>query len=238
MENLQVMPTKREWIEKSLLFQNVSAPVLAEIASQFHAREVRAGTLFMMEDQSTPAVSLIQSGTVKISVVRNGRETLINIIGAGEILGEVNLLDGGGHSADILAVENSSLLWISSDLLLEWIQKEPQIALNLGKILARRLRLATTRIEALATLDVPGRVAFQLLAFAREYGLPTPQGTQIPLALTQSDIGALIGATRTRVNQSLSRMKRAGAIAENGGLLTITDEEKLQKEFVQVVARA
>ena len=64
-----------------------------------------------------------------------------------------------------------------------------------------RLRLANAHVRALAAVDVTGRIDAQLLALAREYGESSPEGgTLIPLPLTQSDLAALVGASRVRVN--------------------------------------
>ena len=229
------MRIKREWIETTPLFAGLSPSAIDEISGNLHSREIRAKTLFMSEEQSSPVVSIIAEGTVKISVVRGTKELVINIVGAGEVLGEINLLDGQGHSADIMAIETTRLHWISSDTLHGIMLREPQIGLNLGKILSRRLRLATARIEALALLDVPGRVAFQLLAFAREYGIRTPQGTRIPLTLSQGEIAGLIGATRTRVNQAIAKMKGAGVLLEDNQFYIVPDMDALNRQFVQLV---
>ena len=67
---------------------------------------------------------------------------------------------------------------------------------------------------SLAALDVPGRVAAQLLALAGEYGEPSAGGaTRIPLPLTQSDLAALVGASRVRVNQAIAFFKKRGCIS-------------------------
>ena len=71
---------------------------------------------------------------------------------------------------------------------------------NLAEVLSRRLRLTSAHLLSLAALDVPGRVASQLLALAREYGERTPEGTRIAMRLTQTDLASLVGASRVRVN--------------------------------------
>jgi CRP/FNR family cyclic AMP-dependent transcriptional regulator len=78
----------------------------------------------------------------------------------------------------------------------------PPVARNLVRILSARVRLSDQLIQALATLDVYGRVARQLLAFAERYGRPTADSEiRIPIALTQGDIADLVGVSRKRVNQ-------------------------------------
>jgi CRP/FNR family cyclic AMP-dependent transcriptional regulator len=227
------MRSKRQWIETNPLFENCRSEILDEICQNLHAREVRARTMFVMEEQSSRVVSIIVSGTVRISLVSGSRELILNLIGAGEVLGEINLLDGQGHSADVMATEDTQLYWISSDILHGFMLREPQLGINLAKILSRRLRLATARIQALGGLDVPGRVAFQILAFATEYGIETPQGIRIPLALTQGEIADLIGATRTRVNQAIAKMKAAGVLVEENAFYTVVDAGEMKQKFVQ-----
>lgn len=77
--------------------------------------------------------------------------------------------------------------------------------------------MTNAQVEALAALDVFGRVARQLLAFAQEYGEATPDGIiRIPLRLTQSDLASLVGASRVRVNQVLMTFRRQGHLSVDG----------------------
>jgi CRP-like cAMP-binding protein len=75
----------------------------------------------------------------------------------------------------------------------------PPVAYNLTHMLSRRLRLLTVRVQVFSSQDVRGRVAHQLLAFAREYGQPVEGGahghhgqdaTVIPFRLTQIDLAS------------------------------------------------
>ena len=90
----------------------------------------------------------------------------------------------------------------------------PLIAQNLVRILSRRVRLANELVQALANLDVHGRVARQLLAFADKYGESGSNGdVLIPLRLTQGDIADLVGASLKRVNQVMVSFKNQGYIS-------------------------
>jgi CRP/FNR family cyclic AMP-dependent transcriptional regulator len=93
------------------------------------------------------------------------------------------------------------------------------LANNLIRLLANRLRFANEQIQALCTLDVPGRVARQILALADRYGSPPPGEkagqVAIPLRLTQSDLGEIVGASRERVNQVIVEFKQRGFIQVN-----------------------
>jgi CRP/FNR family cyclic AMP-dependent transcriptional regulator len=84
-------------------------------------------------------------------------------------------------------------------------------------------------IQALATLDVDGRVARQLLAFAEKYGHEKDGATQLRIVLTQSDIADLVGASRKRVNQAMVAFKEQGFIEDMDGRIAIKDGEGLAK---------
>ena len=108
------------------------------------------------------------------------------------------------RSANIVTMSESQICWTDRETFLLWLDAMPRMLHNMVRILSRRLRLANARIQSLATLDVYGRVARQILAFAHEYGTPAPVGgVLISLRLKQSDLAELIGATRVRVNQVL-----------------------------------
>jgi CRP/FNR family cyclic AMP-dependent transcriptional regulator len=111
------------------------------------------------------------------------------------------------------------------------LKEMPTVACNLTNILSRRLRLSNARTESLAALDIPGRVAAQLLAFAKEYGEATPDGdVLIPLRLTQSDLASLIGASRVRVNQALNFYKQRNYLSLNrANQIVIHNSEALSR---------
>jgi len=112
------------------------------------------------------------------------------------------------------------------------MKEVPAIARNLVGILFRRLRLADTHTRSLAALDVHSRIAAQLLAFAREYGEPQPDGgdTLIPLRLTQTDLAGLVGASRVRVNQELGYYRKRGNISlDKDHRITVHDQETLAR---------
>ena len=118
----------------------------------------------------------------------DGSEVILAILGAGEIVGEMSVADSLGRSANVITLEETSFLRIDRRSFQASVEGLPTMALNLTNILSRRLRLANAHLRSVAAMDVPGQVAAQLLALAREYDVPSSRnGTLIPLPLTQSD---------------------------------------------------
>jgi CRP-like cAMP-binding protein len=109
----------------------------------------------------------------------------------------------------VITLEQTDFLLMDRGTFRASVEELPTMALNLANVLSRRLRLANAHLRSVAAMDVPGRVAAQVLALAREYGEPSSSnGTLIPLPLTQSDLAALVGASRVRVNQAIAFFKK------------------------------
>ncbi len=206
------------------LFQGLEPAQLARLQELLHRTTFPGGSTIMATEQLGEVVYVILMGTVKVQVEQaDGREVILAICGAGEVVGELSLLDNTGRSATVVTLEESTLLWMDRTRFQECLDTMPTLARNLLGILARRLRLRSAQIQALATQDLYGRVAHQLLAFAEAYGQPTPQGAVvIPLRLTQSDLAGLIGASRSRVNQVLGFYKERHYISiDQSGHITV-----------------
>ena len=214
------------------LFRGVPARDLERLTTLLHEKDFPAGTNAVTAEEPGKGAYVILSGTAKVYVTHtDGTEVILAILGAGEIVGEMSVADSLGRSASVLTLEDSTFLWMDHKTFLSSMEEVPVIARNLVGILSRRLRLADTHTRSLAALDVHGRVAAQILAFAREYGQPLPKGgVLIPLRLTQSDLAGLVGASRVRVNQALGYFRKRGAISlDRDHRVTFHDEEALER---------
>jgi CRP/FNR family cyclic AMP-dependent transcriptional regulator len=222
----------RSLLAEIQLFQGLTSAQLDWVAQRTHQRVFSAGTNVLTIEQPGEAVYIILHGTVKIHVEQgDGRDVILSILGAGDLLGEMSLIDSMGRSASALTLENSLMLWMDKHSFNYLLDEFPPVARNLVRILSARVRLSDQLIQALATLDVYGRVARQLLAFAERYGRPSPDGEiRIPITLTQGDIADLVGASRKRVNQVMVAFKSQGLIGLDAeGHITLYDSEGLAK---------
>ena len=212
------------------LFQGLNPAELARIGKHAHRRVSPSGTDIITAEQPGEVVYLILSGTVKIHMEQmDGRDVILAILGPGDTVGEMSLVDSAGRSASAVTLEDSILLWMDSKAFRLCLEEFPQVSLNLVRILSARVRLANELIQALTTLDVNGRVARQLLAFADKYGQENEMGeTRIPIRLTQSDIADLVGASRKRVNQAITLFKQQDLVAmTEKGRIKVCDRDSL-----------
>ncbi len=192
------------------LFEGLTPSQLDWVAKNAHRRVFAAGTNVMTVEQPGEAVFIILHGTVKIHIEQGGRDVILSILGGGDLLGEMSLIDSMGRSASALTLESSLMLWMDRTAFNYLLDNFPPVARNLVKILSARVRLSDQVIQSLATLDVNGRVARQLLAFAERYGREVIDGVQVRIVLTQGDLADLVGASRKRVNQAMVFFKEQG----------------------------
>ena len=166
------------------LFEGLTQAQLDWVAKNAHRRVFAAGMNVMTIEQPGEAVFIILHGTVKIHIEQGERDVILSVLGSGDLLGEMSLIDSVGRSASALTLENSLLLWMDKTTFNYLLDNFPPVARNLVKILSARLRLSDQVIQSLATLDVNGRVARQLLAFAERYGRDVADGVQVRIVLT------------------------------------------------------
>jgi CRP/FNR family cyclic AMP-dependent transcriptional regulator len=214
------------------LFRGLGELQLGWISQRAHRRMFAAGTRIITAEQPGEAVYIILFGTVKIHIEQaDGRDVVLSIIGAGDTLGEMSLIDSAGRSASAVTLEDSLLLWMDKGVFQQILADYPPVALNLVRILTARVRLANELIQALATLDVYGRVARQLLAFADKYGESGEgESVLIPIHMTQGDIADLVGASRKRVNQVMVFFREQEFISLNAtGQVIVLNRAALAK---------
>ena len=225
-----------ESLKDVALFQGLSEEEMSRIAGSLYLRDFPANAMLITEGQPGEVVYVILSGTVKVfSVQPDGNEVIISIVGPGDTVGEMSLVDSVGRSASVVTLEPSTLLWMHRTAFQEALETMNAFARNLVYILNSRLRLSNEQIQTLASLDVNGRVARQLLAFADKYGQCAENGDEhIRLRLTQSDIADLVGASRKRVNQVIVAFKRQELISiDDDYRITIHNRDKLARYCYQ-----
>jgi CRP-like cAMP-binding protein len=204
------------------------------IAQRMRMRSFRAGAVIFHKNDPGHTLYIITSGKVKIHTLRHdGEEIIYDILSANEFFGELSLFDGKERSADATALEDTQALLLDRQHLLECIEQFPPIAIHLLQVVGGRLRDADSLIQALASLDVYGRLLKVLIELAQEHGVNTKKGTSISLKLTQSDLAGYVGSTRESVNKALAHYRKKGYISVNRRQILIHNLDALKAELAQ-----
>jgi len=217
-------------LEEIPLFAGLTEAQIQWLRERMYPRTFRPGMLMVTADSPGEQVYFILKGSAKVYISQlDGSDVTVNIMGPGEPVGEISAVDSAVHSANVITLEETAVLWIYKDHFNEAIQTMPVFANNLLKVFSRRLRSTTDQIRTLASLDVIGRMAYRLLDFASRYGQEDAQGRiLIPIRLTQNDVAELVGASRKRVNQATTMLKRQGCLKIDADYhITIQDRQAL-----------
>jgi len=196
------------------IFEGLTPQELEVLASSGVMRMYPKNTVIINENDLADSLYIIETGRVKVYCSdKNGKEFIMNTLGAGDYFGELALLDDDRRSASVRTLEKASFLIIYKEEFNKVLLNQVNIAATLIRNLTRRVRKLTQDVKALALQDVYGRVTTVLttLADAREDGTSI-----IPEKLTQQDIADRVGASREMVARILKDLTIGEYIAFEG----------------------
>ena len=207
-------------------FRGLPSPILQRLASHVRQAHYPAGRRIFSKGDPGHGLLAVLSGVVKISVVsEDGREIVLNLIGAGEIFGEIALLDGGSRTADATALSQCELLLLDRRDVLPILMEEPIVSIKLLEVVSTRLRRTSEQVEDLSFGDLSSRLAKALIRLAELQGTidnPRPRVT-----ITQKELGQTVGLSRERTNWYLREWEKAGYIDLQKGGCIINDRDLL-----------
>jgi len=170
----------------------------------------------------------ILQGRIRVSITTaDGHEISLTVLGPGDVVGEIALLDGGERSADVTAIDEGVLLTIQRGEFLPLLQENSSLCLRLMQVLCERLREANRSLEELATLSLSARLGRLLIRLATDYGTRVGEELRLGVRLSQKDLATLIGASREKVNRQIRVWEQAGALMHDQGYLVICKPEIL-----------
>ena len=191
-----------------------------------HSALKRGSSLFAKGDPGNSLYAVI-SGTVKMSISSpDGRNAILNIIGPGEIFGEMALLYGRTRSADAIANSNCELFVIDRREFIPFVKSQPTLAMKLIELLCERLRRTSDQVEQIILQNLPGRLASALLRLTEKHKL-APQGRTI--AITQQEIGEMVGMTRESINKQLRAWATRDWVRLEHGAIVVLNAEMLRE---------
>src|SRR5262249_18830264 len=162
------------------------------------------------------------AGTVRISVPSvEGKDAVFNVLGKGEIFGEIALLDGHPRTADATAVTDCELFVIEGRDFLPLMREETEIALRIIEILCSKLRRTTQQAEDVMFLDLPSRLAKALMRLKAD----TACTGERKVTVTQKDLSNIIGMSRESTNKQLRiwEDKKLVRLERNAVVILATD---------------
>ncbi|HLL26537.1 MAG TPA: Crp/Fnr family transcriptional regulator [Xanthobacteraceae bacterium] len=209
------------------LFNGLEKEERRTLVERAKLRSFSAGqTIFSMGSPGNSMMAVL-SGSIRISIPSaSGKELVLAILKAGQIFGEIALLDGKERTADATAATDCRLAVLERSDVLALLDRHPSAWLKVVEVLCDRLRRTDQQISELALLQLPVRLAKTLLRLAEDSASSSPHGIEIQFS--QRELGNFVGATRESVNKCLGDWQRAGILHIEENVIVLTDRASLQ----------
>ncbi len=218
-----------ESLSRVWIFGGLAEDELARLSDLARIKAYKARETIVEKGDEANEFFVLLRGRAKVSTQgSDGADAAINVMGPGEVFGEVAILDGRPRSATVTTLEECELAVVDKRAFHDLLASSPPIAVKLLAVLAGRIRDLTTRLEDRAFLDVPARLAKQLLWLATNHGTESGSRVRIELKLSQQEFGDFIGATRESVNKHLRDWTRSDLIKHERDCLEILDLDALR----------
>ncbi len=219
-----------ENLAKAGIFQGVDSDAALALGNQLETVDYPRGSAIFTEGELGDRLYIILTGKVKLGRhAPDGRENLLAVMGPSDMFGELSVFDPGPRTSTATAVTEVRLATMDRANMREWIAQRPEIAEQLLRVLARRLRRTNNNLADLIFTDVPGRVAKQLLQLARQFGQQDNGQLRVTHDLTQEELAQLVGASRETVNKALTDFGHRGWLRLEGKSVVILDPERLSR---------
>lgn len=220
---------KLNLLKKTSLFTSLSAHEMSAFASLFIEEEFEKDEYILTEGEPPNWLYIVKEGTVKmVKHSPSGREMIIAVMTAGDVIGEVAVFDGGSYPASALGMGKGAILKVARKDFIYLLKKSPSVALEIIGDLGRKLRGALSVARELRGERVEGRIAMVLLKLAKKVGSPAEGGVALNIPFTRQDIADMVGSTIETTIRVISKFKKDGIVKDSKGKMTL-DLKRLEK---------
>ena len=216
------MPTRL--LDTTDLFAALPADVVAGLQEQAETRRYARNEVLVHQGDAADELFVIEKGRVAIAQrSSDGRESVVAVLEAGEMFGEMPLFDAAPRSADARALVDSSVLVLRYEPVRAVLRARPELLWVVVRLLSLRLRATDEALGDAVFLDVPARTAKRLLDLAGGRD-------RFSLPITQEELAGMVGASRERVNKAISLFTRLGWVSLEGrNQYRILDRQALEE---------
>jgi len=220
-------PDVVEILRSAAIFAELPDDALARLAARCVRRTYGRNQFLWYQGDDGAHLVVVASGLVKVVLSSpQGGEVVLTTLGPGEISGELAVLDGSPRSASVVAAEPTTVLLLTRATVLDMLNRYPSVLDALLRSLGNLIRRITEQAGDFVFLDLGGRVAKLLLHLAEAHGAGS---TVLDLRLTQSDLAAMVGATRPAVNRVLQHLAGRGVIEVDGQRIVLVNLAELRR---------
>lgn len=204
-------------------FADAAPDSLRRVAAEGHEVHLIRGDVLFHEGDPPESLYLVLRGRIAIALANpiDRRESVVALMEANDLFGEMGMLDDGPRSALARALEPTTVLAIPYEPVFQMFENNPKLLWNVTRLLAQRIRVTDEALADSVFLDVTGRTAKRLLELA--------DGTdEFTLPVTQEELAGMVGASRERVNKAIASFIRLGWLEQHDRTYVIIQRERLE----------
>jgi CRP/FNR family cyclic AMP-dependent transcriptional regulator len=201
-------------------FGRMQPDVLQAIAGLCVTRTLSTHEVLFQKGDPGDALFAIRRGQIRIGTSTDeGRRLTLNLLGAGDVFGEIALLDGQPRTADAVASEPTLLFMIRRRNFLNLLEWNPTASIQVVELLCERIRYLSNQMEEATLLPLTRRLARRLIMLAEDFGSE--------ITVTQEELAVFVGSTRESVNRQLQEWRRAGLVSIHRSRINLADHAGL-----------
>jgi CRP-like cAMP-binding protein len=220
----------RAALASSIHFRDLARDDLDRLAELGRVRRLRDGESAGRAGERRREIWIVLSGSMRMSSVTTaGREFVYAMLGPGGFYGIGSVLSEVVTTVDAYAAGPTSLIVMDGLALAALLDRRPWLWRHVVKLLHRRLTLAMTVVRDISVAPLEQRIARRLLGQAMSGGSDVSGDLTIELRVTQSDLGRMLGASRSKVNGELKRLEQHGLLRIGYRTITLADCARLRR---------
>ncbi len=230
MNQPQAAPNKLWFLKHIRLFDGISPSEMQEMEKITRMEEVKKRQPLYLPGDSSSSVYFLKRGRVKIaSTATNGKEVTFDILEAGDVFGELDVLEDTPRSTSAETLDDALICVIPRKDFDQYLAMHPNVMFKLTKLIGLRLKKIQSRVEDLVFRDVPARLAHLLSELGKTDGVADKQGIRLKAKLTHQEMANLIGCSRETVSTTMGQFRNEGLIQMDGRAITILNEKRLSE---------
>jgi CRP/FNR family cyclic AMP-dependent transcriptional regulator len=218
-------------LQKIPLFSSLAEADQEHLASLIRRKTIRKGELLFRQGDEGTALYIILQGRIKISVSRRTDTVTLAILGRGEFLGEMALLDDLPRSADAMALEDSQLYALNRKDFLSFLNDKKQAVHAVLAALSLRLRKTDNLLAEMCFLNLSARLVNKLIELAEPSTVSETQPPVAAVKISQQELGDLLGVSRESINKELKLLRNKGYVSTSRNSILIHDLELFKKRI-------
>lgn len=205
------------------MFRSLTSEEMASLSSAASMISLGRNEMLFKEHDDAEALYVVHDGRVAITRSSfDDRESVLFLMEPGDLLGEMPIFDSRPRSANVKALEPSSLLRVPYDVVRRLYEARPELLWEVVEMFALRLRTMDDALADTMFLDVAGRTAKRLIELAGG-------ADEFQLPITQEELARMVGASRERVNKAISSFIRLGWLDQSDRTYRIVNREAMQQ---------